>query len=223
MKVAIAEVELSAQKPPGHPHMCQYTCHQEEEIKQRRGKNKPPKHSSNAKETKQQMKSYGRSECKEEKVPTEPPASSISNTNRQHHAILNFFFFFFKNPPKKNCSRKNDKQHRKKRRKKKNFFSQQLEWKKKKKSNNNGDKQRQMQPLLLGYWDVGISAAAGGRRVGCRESKLILQQMNERALNPSFFTTNTRTITIIVVMVMSLLIIIVTVLNIYHEHSKHGS
>ncbi len=87
---------------------------------------------------------------------------------------------------------------------------------KKKKSNNNGDKQRQMQPLLLGYWDVGISAAAGGRRVGCGESKLILQQMNERALNPSFFPTNTRTITIIV----SLLIIIVMVLNIYHHNHQ---
>jgi hypothetical protein len=41
VKVAIAEVELSAQKPPGHPHMCQYNCHQEEEVKQRKGEKKP--------------------------------------------------------------------------------------------------------------------------------------------------------------------------------------
>jgi hypothetical protein len=82
---------------------------------------------------------------------------------------------------------------------------------KKKKGNNNGDKQRQMQPLLLGYWDLGTSAPAGGRRVGCGESKLILQQMHERALNPSLFPTNTRTITIIVVMVMTPL-----------HHDRHG-
>jgi hypothetical protein len=77
-----------------------------------------------------------------------------------------------------------------------------------------------MQPLILGYWDLGTSAPAGGRRAGCRESKLILQQINERALNPSSFPTNTRTITIIVVMVMTPIIMIVMVLNIYHHNHQ---
>jgi hypothetical protein len=42
----------------------------------KKGEKKTPKHSSNAKETKQKMKSYGRSECKEEEVTTEHPAQT---------------------------------------------------------------------------------------------------------------------------------------------------
>lgn len=114
-------------------------------------------------------------------------------------------------PTQKNLQQKKRQSAQKKKKKKEAEIFTAIGMEKKKKGNNNGDKQRQMQPLLLGYWDLGTSAPAGGRRVGCGESKLILQQMHERALNPSLFPTNTRTITIIVVMVMTPL-----------HHDRHG-
>jgi hypothetical protein len=46
----------------------------------KKGEKKTPKHSSNAKETKQQMKSYGRSECKEEEVVTTEHPAQTDNT-----------------------------------------------------------------------------------------------------------------------------------------------